>query len=169
MRGARSLTGTVRPASPSASSVASSGGSSSSVPCSHPSTTVPGRSSRRTDDPNSRNSAGSPTTSPNSAPGSSTSVPSSMPKGARQSAFTGAAIPGTADPDAAPAAREPVDRGALRDCQVGVRGGEDAHAARPTPRRQHLDQALAEACRVHHAAIEEHGAHARRRHLAMPR
>ena len=93
---ARSVTGTVRPSSPSAVSVASSGASSSISPSLHCSTTVPGTSFRRTDDPKKRNSAGSPTTSPNSAAGSAASLPSSMPKGATQSAFTGVGMPGTA-------------------------------------------------------------------------
>ncbi len=116
---------------PSASSVASSGGSSSSSPCSQRSTTVPGRSSRRTDEPKKRNSRRLADDEPElRARAARPRVPSSMPNGATQSAFTGGGMPGhrrhrrldadvvrarraAADADAAPAAREPVVRGAV--------------------------------------------------------
>src|SRR5262249_8239044 len=89
-------TGTVPPSSAPSPSVVSSGGSSSSSPSLQPSTTVPGTSVGRTEDPKKRNDAGSPTTSPNSTSGSVASLPSSIPNGATHSAFTGGAMPGTA-------------------------------------------------------------------------
>src|SRR5262249_60828484 len=84
------------PSSAPSPSVVSSGGSSSSSPSLQPSTTVPGTSVGRTEDPKKRNDAGSPTTSPNSTSGSVASLPSSIPNGATHSAFTGGAMPGTA-------------------------------------------------------------------------
>src|SRR3989441_7024426 len=91
----RRWTGSTSPALPSAAgSVVSMGGSSSRS--STASTTAPGASSRRALEAKQRNEAGSPTTTPTSSCGRSTVLPSSIPNGARQTARTGGANPGTA-------------------------------------------------------------------------
>src|SRR5262249_39073473 len=91
----RRWTGSTSPGLPSAAgSVVSMAGSSSSSSTS--SITAPGASSRRRLEAKKRKDAVSPITAPTSSCGRSTVLPSSMPKGARQTARTGGANPGTA-------------------------------------------------------------------------
>src|SRR5205085_1775360 len=91
----RRCTGSTSPALPSAAGkVVSMPGSSSSSSTS--SRIAPATSSRRALEAKNRKDAVSPTTAPTWSCGRSTVLPSSMPNGARQTARTGAANPGTA-------------------------------------------------------------------------